>query len=368
MALYEITDNGIGELKRTTFEASGLKERSDLQQLFKAQIGVIAPGLMVIAEEFGDWEDSRRRIDLLALDKESNLVVIELKRTEDGGFMDLQAVRYAAMVSTMTFERVVQAHRDYLNRIGQTDVDPQQAIIDFLGHDASEDEQFGSDVKIVLVSANFSIELTTSVLWLNQHGLDIKCVRIVPYDYAGTIILDVQQLIPLPETAEYQVQIREKDREVRKAKSVQASTRRRFWEALLAIVRQRSGFHATISATDDVWISAGSGISGVGYNYTIGTDSSRVELYVSNPDAERNLRLYDFLFAHKSELEAITGAMNWERLEGKKACRISIRIPDGGYRTDESEWPALHEKMFESMERFYAALSPWIEEFKRGAL
>jgi hypothetical protein len=46
-----------------------------------------------------DWEDSSRSIDLLCIDKQANLVVIELKRTEDGGHMELQAIRYAAMVS-----------------------------------------------------------------------------------------------------------------------------------------------------------------------------------------------------------------------------------------------------------------------------
>lgn len=33
--------------------------------------------------------DSRLRIDLLGIDKAGNLVVIELKRTEDGGHIDL---------------------------------------------------------------------------------------------------------------------------------------------------------------------------------------------------------------------------------------------------------------------------------------
>ena len=36
-----------------------------------------------VAEEFSDWEDSHRRIDLLCLDKDADLVVVELKRTED---------------------------------------------------------------------------------------------------------------------------------------------------------------------------------------------------------------------------------------------------------------------------------------------
>jgi len=68
---------------------------------------------MVVAEEFGEWTDGQRRIDLLGIDKEANLVVIELKRTIDGGHMDLQALRYAAMVSTMTFARLVEIYTEY---------------------------------------------------------------------------------------------------------------------------------------------------------------------------------------------------------------------------------------------------------------
>ena len=52
---------------------------------------------LVISEEFSDWEDSKKRIDLLGIDSDANLVIIELKRTEDGSYMDLQAIRYAAI-------------------------------------------------------------------------------------------------------------------------------------------------------------------------------------------------------------------------------------------------------------------------------
>lgn len=84
MAIYELNSDHIVKINETTFEEVGLHERKVLQKLLKNKIEVIAPDTLVISEEFGEWEDSRRRIDLLGLDKDANLVVIELKRTEDG--------------------------------------------------------------------------------------------------------------------------------------------------------------------------------------------------------------------------------------------------------------------------------------------
>lgn len=109
MPIYEITPTVIRKISETSFAAAGIKERGDLQRLLRDQIEVISPETLVVAEEFGEWEDSRRRIDLLGLDRDANLVVVELKRTEDGGHMELQAVRYAAMVSTLTFDKVAPA-------------------------------------------------------------------------------------------------------------------------------------------------------------------------------------------------------------------------------------------------------------------
>ena len=217
MALYELNTDGITKLEETTFISQGLREREDIQRLLKERIEVIAPGTLILAEEFGEWEASRRRIDLLGLDKNANLVVIELKRTEDGGHMELQALRYAAMVSTMTFEKVVELYGRHLGTNGG-DVDARTTILDFLEWDEVDDDSFAQDVRIVLASAEFSRELTTTVMWLNDHDLDITCVRLKPYDYEGRLILDVQPIIPLPEAEEYQVRVRNKVQKERKAR------------------------------------------------------------------------------------------------------------------------------------------------------
>src|SRR3954454_13478123 len=99
MPIYEFAAAAIKPLEATTFSLASLQERRDLQRLLRDRIEVIAPNTLVISEEFGEWEDARRRIDLLGIDREANLVVIELKRNEDGVHMDLQSIRYASMVS-----------------------------------------------------------------------------------------------------------------------------------------------------------------------------------------------------------------------------------------------------------------------------
>lgn len=218
MAIYEISSDKFRKIDETSFSSAGLRERQDLQRLLRSQIDIVSPDTLVISEEFSQWEDSNRRIDLLGIDKDANLVVIELKRTEDGGHMELQAIRYAAMISAMTFERAVEVYTDFL-KSNESSADARSSLLGFLEWEEPDDDQFAQDVRIVLVSAEFSKELTTSVLWLNEHELDIKCVRIKPYSDNGRILTDIQQLIPLPEAEDYRVRLKEKQQRERASRN-----------------------------------------------------------------------------------------------------------------------------------------------------
>jgi hypothetical protein len=217
MPIIEITSENLVDLKITTFAEAGLRERQDLQRLLRDKIAVIAPKVLVISEEFGDWSDSKRRIDLLAIDEIANLVVVELKRTEDGGHMELQALRYAAMVSQMTFDKAVEIFERYLLQQNRPP-NARETLLQFLNWEAPEPEKFAQEVRIVLASAEFSREITSTVLWLNEHDLDIRCVRLRPYTDGKRVFLDVQQVLPLPEASEYFVSIREKRDEERQSR------------------------------------------------------------------------------------------------------------------------------------------------------
>ena len=55
-------------------------------------------------------------------------------------------------------------------------------------------------------------------MWLNDRGLSIQCVRLIPYADGKRVLLDVQQVIPLPEAEAYQVRLREKSRKERESR------------------------------------------------------------------------------------------------------------------------------------------------------
>ncbi len=215
MPLFELTQDGLETKPSSRFATLGIRERQDLQRRLREDISVLGEDLMVIAEEFGEWEDARRRIDLLAIDPDGHLVVIELKRTDDGGHMELQAIRYAAMVSSMGFGEVVAAYIAHCakNRPDEA-VDARSELLEFLGEPDSDDEAaIATGVRIILVSADFGREITTTVLWLNGfEGMDIRCIRLVPYPIDDNrVFVDIQQVIPLPEAADYQVRLRRKE-------------------------------------------------------------------------------------------------------------------------------------------------------------
>lgn len=227
MAIYKLTRDRIDDLRETSFEAESLQERRDLQRLLREKIAIISPDTLVISEEFGEWEGSKRRIDLLGVDREARLVVIELKRDDTGAHMELQAIRYAAMLSTATFDRIVDIYKRFLETNGQEEKDAQHELLAFLDWDEPQEDLFASDVRMVLAAREFPRELTTAVMWLNQRELDIRCVRLKLYKSRddGQLFVDVQQVIPIPEAADYQVRVREKAERSKDAKLAAVSNR-----------------------------------------------------------------------------------------------------------------------------------------------
>ncbi len=229
MAIYKLS-NDKGELAKvdpTTFGEEGVLERADLQRILRDQPEVLEEGLLIIAEEFGDWQDSNRRIDLLGLDASGRLVVVELKRGETGEQMDLQALRYAAMVANMTYQQTVDTYQAYLdrraNKAGGTeeDDDAENIIREHLGMAEPDSKAIRTEVpRLILASENFGKELTTCVMWLNDSwlrdaGQEIKCIRLQPHRNGDEVLIETSVVVPLPEAGDYRTRLGRREQETR---------------------------------------------------------------------------------------------------------------------------------------------------------
>jgi hypothetical protein len=140
--------------------------------------------------------------------------------------------------------------------------------------------------------------------------------------------------------------------------------RHRFWSTLLKISKEKTKLHSNISPSQHSWISTSSGLRGLGFNYCIRQYDSQVELYVDRglDSNDENNMIYDELFSNKDEIESTFGdSLLWERLESKRACRISKHLSLGGYR-DENKWNEVTEEMVDSMIKFAKALKPYIKK------
>ncbi len=135
-----------------------------------------------------------------------------------------------------------------------------------------------------------------------------------------------------------------------------------FWKSLLEKSKARTNLHSNISPGTSSWIGAGSGVRGLGFNYAVTYKFGQAELYIDRGKDcdEENKRLFDELNSHRAEIENdFGGELRWERLDDRRASRISKRIEYAGLG-DCDKWSKLQEDMIDAMIRLEKSLKKHI--------
>ncbi|MCK9249467.1 MAG: DUF4268 domain-containing protein [Solirubrobacteraceae bacterium] len=136
-----------------------------------------------------------------------------------------------------------------------------------------------------------------------------------------------------------------------------------FWTALIALAGARSALHAGVTPGEYSWVGASAGVRGLGLNYSVTKEGSSVELYIDRGRGadDENRAIFDTLHIQSAEIERMFGGpLSWEALDGRRACRIAHRLELGGWATDPTGWPEVHEAMVDAMTRLDEALRPHI--------
>jgi hypothetical protein len=139
--------------------------------------------------------------------------------------------------------------------------------------------------------------------------------------------------------------------------------RKKFWTALLALARNQTKLHSSISPGIYNWVGTSAGVQGLAFNYAVRQHDAQVELYIDRDKetGEGNRAILDKLQANKDSIEKEFGnPLLWETLDEKRACRIRYIVSIGGWQ-DEEKWPQAHEALINAMIRLEKALRPYLK-------
>ncbi len=139
-----------------------------------------------------------------------------------------------------------------------------------------------------------------------------------------------------------------------------------FWQTLLEKSKEKTNLHANISPSTGHWIGAGSGVRGLTFNYVTTFKAGQVELYIDRGknSEDESKKIFDKFHSKCSEIEGdFGGELNWERLDNRRACRISKRFEYAGLG-DSNKRDKLQNDMIDAMIRLEKALKEHIKKLK----
>ncbi|EKD26972.1 MAG: hypothetical protein ACD_79C00949G0001 [uncultured bacterium] len=343
--------------EETNFKSNGLLERQDLEKWIEENPDILGEELLIITTEYNKFDKTDERLDLLAIDREGNLVIIELKKDDSGKNVELQAIKYAAYCSTLTFSQLIEEHRKYLLKKGmQNNPDIiRQKIKDFVSY---EFEELNDKPRIILVSREYRPEVTASILWLRKFGININCVKLTPYNLDDKIIFESTIIIPLPEAEEYLIKAEQKEN-VEHTMTVSQEEYIKFYKELIKKLQTK----LQISFADPLpkaYYQIPTGISGVHFEWGFhGRPRSNfgVELHFEKGNRDFNQKMLTSIEKLKDEIEKLTGekVIFNPKWSGTYA-RLYLQKNEGSMTEELKIWA------IEKMAILYNLLQPEIEK------
>lgn len=189
---------------------------------------------------------------------------------------------------------------------------------------------------IVWVTGEFTDEHRAALDWLNQEtgeNVDFFGVVVEAWQIGESDVAPHFKVVAEPNAWSK----RTKKGASQVAPSALQERQRDFFQRLVDVMREEHRFTTLKKAGAKSWVSFPSGVSGVGLGAAFGLGGmARVELYF-NRGAEWNKSLFDSLAESQAEIDEEIGTeLKWERLDEKKACRVSVSRPGSSGEDDET--------------------------------
>ena len=209
---------------------------------------------------------------------------------------------------------------------------------------------------IVWIVAEAREEHASAIEWLNKHTDDdvaFFLIEIHAYRIGDSDPAPMFKIIEQPNDFARSVKAA-----VAKGELSEAQIKRQeFWTQFNEVLDSRGKPFNKRKATTDHWYSVGIGSSRcyISIDLVNKQHKMRVGFWIPNDKS-----LFDSLLEHKNEIEQSVGqTLDWDRLEGKKACVISASISGLNFNKQDN-YPELMNKAIDMVLSFRDAFKPFI--------
>ena len=365
MFVLDKENNKIVKISSTTFHDLGFKEREHLQEWIANNPECLGEELLIIQKEFDGFNDTNERLDLLALDKMGTLVIIENKLDDTGKDVTWQTLKYVSYCSTLAKQQIKDIYQAYLDKFVPNEKAEENIVEFFNGKPFAEISLNEDDQRMILVAGKFRKEVTSTIMWMLNHGIKAQCFKVTPYKHEKQVLLDMEQIIPVKEAEDYIIKMADKNREEKEVKECNHDIyelRKVFWDELLKKFNTMSEQFKNVNPSFDHWLSCGSGVSGAPFSFVVTKSYVSVELLINIGSKEENEKVFDILFSNNETIEKLYGSkLTWERLDDKKSSRITDRMHDVDI-TDREDWEKIKDFLCQAMINFEKALKELLKK------
>ena len=221
----------------------------------------------------------------------------------------------------------------------------------------------------VLLATEFRDEQRSALNWLNTistndfgfFGLVLKAWRIGDSPPAPQLMVDVQ-----PDNWSRSVRASHNSGPT---ETQQAYLR--FWTEFLPEFRDaHPGWTSATAPSKGNWMAFSSSRSGLlRYNAAFCWPDKykeyrlRAEAYIDTRDQVTTKEVYDQLHAQKEQIEQAVGEeLEWDRIDDKRASRVSLYLPGTIRVVEEERWPEARPWLIQAMGKMRSAFNPVLQE------
>jgi RecB family endonuclease NucS len=143
----------------------------DLEAQIVNHSELLGEDLLVLGSQLAEFAEDRDRLDVLAVDRDGELVLVELKVDDAFRVTDLQALAYASAYSTASPAQLARTFARSLPDNGDASSTEQaRALITEFVSDLEEFEDWkpSRQVRIKLVAPSFPVRVLSTVKWLGD--------------------------------------------------------------------------------------------------------------------------------------------------------------------------------------------------------